>query len=185
VRDAAAPGALVAPCAEPLPILAGLAAARPAAIAVAAIAAAAQDDLDATARAQVQAGGWVHAHPGTTEVLDGLAPARHTAVAPPSSARCRARYGRQASRRVRPLPCPPSSASTALYRGVPTAPPGYRHAVTADTDATAALTARRPRLPGRPAGRPGRRTSPSKPERTSRRCSGDPGVRQNRHLTVE
>jgi hypothetical protein len=27
-------------------------------------------------------------------VLDGFAPARHTAVAPPSSARCRARYGR-------------------------------------------------------------------------------------------
>jgi hypothetical protein len=37
----------------------------------------------------------------------------------------------------RPLPCPPSSASTALYRGGPL---------------------RRPRLPGRPAGRPGRRT---------------------------
>ena len=53
-------------------ILTGLVAARPAAVAVAAVAAAAQDDLDAAARAQVKAGGLVHAHPGTTEVLDGL-----------------------------------------------------------------------------------------------------------------
>ena len=116
-------------------IFAGQAPARPAAIAVAAVAAAAQNDLDATARAKVQAGGLVHAHPGTTEVLDGFAPARHTAVAPPSSARCRARYGRQASRRVRPLPCPPSSASIALYRGMPTATPGYTDRVTASITA--------------------------------------------------
>ena len=34
----------------------------------------------------------------------------HTDAAPPSSARCRARYGRQASRRDWPLPRPPSSA---------------------------------------------------------------------------
>ena len=62
--------------------------------------------------------------PDATEVLDGFAPARHTAVAPPSSARCRARYGRQASRRERPLPCPPSSASIALYRASRRSPPG-------------------------------------------------------------
>jgi hypothetical protein len=72
------------------------------AVAGTAIAAAAQDDLDATACAQVQAGGLVHAQPGTTEVLEGPVPARHTAVAPPTSARCRPRYGRQASRRERP-----------------------------------------------------------------------------------
>ena len=68
--------------------------AGPAAVAVAAVTAAAQDDLLAAARAQVQAGRSVHTHPGTTEVLDAIVPARHTVVAPPSSARCRARYGR-------------------------------------------------------------------------------------------
>ena len=72
MRDAPAPGALVALRGVPPRILTGLVAARPAAVAVAAVAAAAQDDLDAAARAQVQAGGLVHAHPGTTEVLDGL-----------------------------------------------------------------------------------------------------------------
>jgi hypothetical protein len=79
----------------------------------------------------------VHAHPGTTEVLDGLVPARHTVVAPPSSARCRARRGRQASRRERPLPCPPSSASTALYRGVPTAPSACTDSMSAGPPAIA------------------------------------------------
>jgi hypothetical protein len=54
-------------------ILTGLVPARPAAVTVAAVTAAAQNDLGATARAQVQAGGLVHAHPGTTEVLDGFA----------------------------------------------------------------------------------------------------------------
>ena len=122
VRDAAAPRALVALRGLPSRLGPGLMPTQTAAIAVAAVAATAQDNLDAASRAQVQAGGLVHAHPGTTEVLDGLVPARHTAVAPPSSARCRARYGGQASRRERPMPRPPSSASTALYRGAPTAP---------------------------------------------------------------
>ena len=103
-------------------LLAGLLPTLPTAVAVATITVAAQDDLDAATRTQVQAGGLVHAHPGTTEVPDGIVPARHTAVASPSPARCRARYGRQASRRVKPLPRPPSSAWTALYRGVPPAP---------------------------------------------------------------
>ncbi len=98
MRDASAPGALVALRSLATRLLTGLMPALPAAVAVAAVAAAAQDDLRTTSRAQVQAGGLVHAHPGTTEVLDGLVPARHTAVAPPSSARCRARYGRQACR---------------------------------------------------------------------------------------
>lgn len=98
MRDASAPGTLVALCGLAPRLLTGLMPALPAAVAVAAIAAAAQEDLRAAARAQVQAGGLVHAHPGTTEVLDGLVPARHTAAAPPSSARCRARYGRQACR---------------------------------------------------------------------------------------
>ena len=54
---------------------------------------AAQHDLHATLRAQEQAGWSLHKHPGQTEVLDGRVPAGHTAMAPPSSARCRARYG--------------------------------------------------------------------------------------------
>jgi hypothetical protein len=88
-----------------------LARARHGAVALATVAVAAQQDLGAAARAQEQTGGTVHTHPGRTEVLDGRVPARHTAVAPPSSARCRARHGHQASRPERPLPCPPSSAS--------------------------------------------------------------------------
>jgi hypothetical protein len=96
VGDAATPGALVALRSLPLRLVTGLTPAGSVAVAVAPVAVAAQDDLDAASRAQVQAGGLVHAHPGTTEVLDGLVPARHTAAAPPSSARCRARYGRQA-----------------------------------------------------------------------------------------
>ena len=144
--DAAAPRALVALRGLAPRILTGLVPARPAAVAVAAVAAAAQNDLDAAPRAQVQAGGLVHAHPGTTEVLDGLVPARHTAVAPPSSARCRARYGRQACQPGRPLPRPPSSASTALYRGVHCAMSGPAPGPTATdefpaTDARACLAA--------------------------------------------
>ena len=76
MRDASAPGTLVALCGLAPRLLTGLMPALPAAVAVAAVAAAAQDDLHAAARAQVQAGGLVHAHPGTTEVLDGLVPAR-------------------------------------------------------------------------------------------------------------
>ena len=66
--------------------------------------------------------------------------ARHTAAAPPSSARCRARYGRQACRQEGPLPRPPSSASTALYRGGSMAPPG--HCVGESTGSTATTRAR-------------------------------------------
>jgi hypothetical protein len=153
VSNAAAPRALVALRGLAPRILTGLVPARPAAVAVAAVAAAAQNDLDAASRTQVQAGVLVHAHPGTTEVLDGLVPARHTDVAPPSSARCRVRYGRQACQSGRPLPRPPSSASTALYRGVSCARPGPALEATPITSPP-----RRPRLPGRPAGRPGRRT---------------------------
>src|SRR5574337_1167175 len=136
-----APGALVALSGLAARLGPGLAPAGPPAVAVAAVAAAAQDDLHAASRAQVQTGGLVHAHPGTTEVLDGLAPARHTAVAPPSSARCRARYGRRASRQERPLPRPPSSASTALYRGVPCATSGRTAGATA-TNRVPAMHAR-------------------------------------------
>ena len=96
-------------------------ASRPAAVAVAAVAAAAQHDLDAAARAQEQAGGTVHRAPRTPKCWTDVVPARHTAVAPPSSARCRARHGRQASRRERPLPCPPSSASTRVVLRRPSA----------------------------------------------------------------
>ena len=163
MRDASVPGALVALCGLAPRLLTGLMPTLPAAVAVAAVAAAAQDDLDATTRAQVQAGGSVHAHPSTTEVLDGLVPARHTAVAPPSSARCRARYGRQASRQEGPLPRPPSSASTALYRGIPPAPLANADGVAPASRPMPSPQHSRPRLPGRPAGRPSRCTPlPSK-----------------------
>ena len=92
-----------------------LAPAGPAAVAVAAIAAAAQHDLHAATGAQEQAGRTVHARtPDGPKVLDGRVPARQTCLAPPSSARCGARRGRQACRRGRPLPCPPSSASASV-----------------------------------------------------------------------
>ena len=51
-------------------------------------------------------------------VLDGCVPVRHTHEAPPSSARCRTRYGRQAGRRIRPLPRPPSSAGAQYPRRI-------------------------------------------------------------------
>jgi len=111
VGHAATARALVAPGGSTLCRLACLARACRAAVALATVAVAAQHDLATAARAQEEAGWTVHAHPEQTEVLDGRVPARHTAVAPPSSARCRARRGHQASRPERPLPCPPSSAS--------------------------------------------------------------------------
>jgi len=154
--------------------------ARRAAVALTTVAVAAQQDLASAARAQEQAGWTVHAHPGQTEVLDGRAPARHTAVAPPSSARCRARYGRQASRRVRPLPCPPSSASIALYRGMPTATPGYTDPVTAGITATATPA------PAWPPCRAARQAHTlSRPGQTSRRYSAESAMHRNRHLTVK
>ena len=71
-----------------------LAPAGAAAIPIAAIAVAAQDDLDAAPDAQEQTGRKVQQHHQTEPVvLDGVVPARHTAAAPPSSARCRARRG--------------------------------------------------------------------------------------------
>ena len=90
--------------------------ASPTAIPIAAIAAAAQDDLHAASDAYEQTG-WTIQRRHQTEpvVLDGIVPARHTDAAPPSSARCRARRGRQAARRERPPPCPPSSARIGLY----------------------------------------------------------------------
>ncbi len=111
---------------------------------------------------------------GQTLVLDGRVPARHTAVAPPSSARCRARHGRQASRPERPLPCPPSSASgTVVARAA--AAPWPANAPTAHKAPTAASNAQAvqhqttpspptgaPRLHGRPAWRPCRRTEISR-----------------------
>lgn len=77
-----------------------LAPAGAAAIAVTAIAAAAQDDLHTAPDAQEKTGWTVQRHHQTEPVaLDGIVPARHTGVAPPSSARCRARRGHQAARR--------------------------------------------------------------------------------------
>ena len=140
VGHAATARALVALSGIPLRGVTRLARARGAAVALATVAVAAQQDLGAATRAQEQAGWTVHAHPGQTEVLDGRVPARHTAVAPPSSARCRARRGRQASRPERPLPCPPSSASgTVVSRPVAAAQAGIcPRAPAAVSDAPAA-----------------------------------------------
>ena len=88
-----------------------------AAIPVAAIAVAAQDDLDAASSAQEQAGWAVQRHHQTEPVvLDGVVPAGHTAVAPPSSARCRARRGHQAARRERAAAAPTFFGIGRLYR---------------------------------------------------------------------
>ena len=162
--------ALVAPGGISLCSLTCLARARRAAVALATVAMAAQQDLAAAARAQEQAGWTVHAHPGQTEVLDGRVPARHTAVAPPSSARCRARHGHQASRPERPLPCPPSSASgTVVARTVAAAQAGMCPMAPTVSDRCAYRAPRNhcppaaaPCLPGRPAGRPGRQTTISR-----------------------
>jgi hypothetical protein len=163
VGHAATARALVAPGGISLCSLTCLARARRAAVALATVAVAAQQDLVAAARAQEQAGWTVHAHPGQTEVLDGRVPARHTAAAPPSSARCRARRGHQASRPERPLPCPPSSASgTVVSRAMAAAQAGMCHtAPTASNRCGSRAPAHNhcpptaaPRLPGRPAGRP-------------------------------
>ena len=158
-----------------------------AAIPVATIAAAAQHDLDAAPGAQEQSSWTVQLHNQTAPVvLDGIVPARHTAVAPPSSARCRARRGHQAARRERAAAAPtffgigrlyrasrqvaPSGASTDDHKPRPPQT-SIRH------DPARLLLAYRnrlrPRLPGRPAGRPGRRhsSSISRSARNAPRCS--------------
>jgi hypothetical protein len=172
VGHAATARALVPLGGGPLCGVSGLARAGRSAIALATVAVAAQQNLATAARAQEQTGWTVHEHPGQTEVLDGRVPARHTAVAPPSSARCRVRRGHQASRPERPLPCPPSSASGTVVARAVVAAQGRRlaprpHSV-ADAPApkqpcppTAA-----PRQPGRPAGRPGWRTKLSPTRRS-------------------
>jgi len=73
--------------------MSGLARAASGAVALAAVAVAAQHNLHPTPYAHEQTGWTVHAHPDKPKVLDGFVPGRHTAVAPPSSARCRARRG--------------------------------------------------------------------------------------------
>ena len=88
-----------------------------AAIPVAVIAVAAQDDLDAASSAQEQTGWTVQLHhPTEPVVLDGVVPAGHTAAAPPSSARCRARRCHQASRRERAAAAPTFFGIGRLYR---------------------------------------------------------------------
>jgi hypothetical protein len=118
-------------------------------------------------------------------VLDGLAPAHHTAVAPPSSARCRARCGGQASRRERPLPCPPSSASTALYRGMPPAPSANADGVVPASrpmPSRAHRNAARACLAAVQGGHAGAHPITA---RSDQHCSAEPAVHQNRHLTGE
>ncbi len=167
VGHAATARALVALGGTSLCSASRLARARGAAVALTTVAVAAQQDLVAAARAQKQANWTVHAYPRQTEVLDGRVPARHTAMAPPSSARCRVRRGRQASRPERPLPCPPSSASgTVVSRAVAAAQAGSAPAAPTAVRAPKlpstphhGLPRAAPRLPGRPAGRPGKRTT--------------------------
>ena len=135
-----------------------------AAIPIAAIAAAAQDDLNAAPSAQEQAGWTVQRHHQSEPVvLDGVVPAGHTAVAPPSSARCRARRGHQAARRERAAAAPTffGSGRVVLRRLGPrwTAFAPRRTPAAMPITAGTAMTSRRPcpsDLPGRPAGRPGK-----------------------------
>ena len=106
----AATRALVSPGALAPGGVACQATAWPTVIAVATVAAAAQHDLDTATRAQEQAAWRIHVHLGEPKVLDGHVPTRQTDVAPPYSARCGARFGRQACQPEKPLPRPPSSA---------------------------------------------------------------------------
>ena len=113
VGKPAAPRPLVSTCALAPGRLARQAPALPATVAVATIAVAAQHDLHAATRAQEHAPWSIHAHLGRRPKLQCWTDASqrcHTDAAPPSSARCRARYGCQACRRDWPLPRPPSSA---------------------------------------------------------------------------
>ena len=169
--------------------------ARPAAIAVATIALAAQHHLHAAACAQEQAGWSLHKHPGRTEVLDGCVPAGHTVVAPPSSARCRARYGDVRLAGYGHIAAAPTSFGMSAV--VSRAPPlktivGATACVPADPQphlarARAHRTLVPPappppaRQPGRPAGRPGWRPTPVKPSQPIPKAPLNP----IRHLTSE
>jgi hypothetical protein len=113
----AAPGALVSTGAVAPGCIAGQSPAGPAAVAVATVTVAAQHDLRTAMRAQEQAGRTIHAHLANRRCWTDSSEASHTAVAPPSSARCRARYGHQASRHEGSLPRPPASAWALLYPG--------------------------------------------------------------------
>ena len=90
----------------------------------------------------------------------------------------------QASRRERPLPRPPSSASTALYRGVLTATSGFTAGLTASITASAEPTAT-PAPAWPPCRAAWQAHPPSKPGQTSRHCPPEPAEHQNRHLTSE
>ena len=113
VGNPALPRSLVSTCTVAAGRITRQATALPAAVAIAPVAVAAQHDLSAATRAQEQPAWSIHAHLGRQPKLPRWTDASqrcHTNVAPPSSARCRARYGCQASRRDWPLPRPPSSA---------------------------------------------------------------------------
>ena len=96
----APPRPLVPACALTPSRVVRQASAVPATVAVATIAVAAQHDLHTAERAQEQAPWSIHAHLGQEPKLQCWTDASqrcHTDAAPPSSARCRARYGCQAS----------------------------------------------------------------------------------------
>ena len=108
VSHAAAAAALVAPSGVAACCAARLARTGSGAVALTAVALAADQDPVAAAGAQEHASGAVHTHlgPCRPKVLDGLVPARHTPVAPPSSARCRVRHGQHAAKRYRTAAAP-------------------------------------------------------------------------------
>ena len=128
VRQAAPVRALIAAGGLAPSVIAGQAPAGSAAIAVASVTVAAQHHLLATACAQELPSRSVHTHPGVPKVLDGLAPAGQTALAPPSSARCRTRHGRQARQQV-------GTAAASTFFGVSAVVSPARHACPAAASA--------------------------------------------------
>ena len=149
VGNPALPRSLVSTCTVAAGRITRQATALPAAVAIAPVAVAAQHDLSAATRAQEQPAWSIHAHLGRQPKLPRWTDASqrcHTNVAPPSSARCRARC------------CIPSAAhpATGVAPKSPGQPCPHRPRVHG-------AHSHRPRLPGRPAGRPGRRNPSNQP----------------------
>jgi len=169
VPDASGTRALVTTCSLAPRQVVLLTPASPTAIPIAAIAAAAHDDLHTAPDAKEQTGWTVQRHHQTEPVvLDGIVPARHTDAAPPSSARCRARRGHQAARRERTAAVPTffGSSRVVLHRIEPSRAAANasacarrissdaRHGTDGDGLENCDVRRRSDR-PGRPAGRPG------------------------------
>jgi len=166
----APPRPLVSVCALAPSRVARQAPALPATVAVATIAVAAQHDLHAATRAQEQAPWSIHAHPGREPKLQCWTDASqrcHTDAAPPSSARCRARYGRSSFPARETVAAPTFFGMSAVVSRAPPRTAGAPPKSQPHPDSASAAFALRPRhrlrLPGRPAGRPGRRNPSNSP----------------------